>query len=140
MRRRQARELALKVLFQVDVAGADADEAMSFLLGEEKVSERALRFATDLVRGTLEHLDEIDATLANLSREWTLERMANIDRNVLRIGCYELMYCDDIPASVAISEAIEISRKYGDAESSRFVNGILGAIVQNLNGKSRAID
>ncbi|MGE5485185.1 MAG: transcription antitermination factor NusB [Ignavibacteriales bacterium] len=133
MRRRQARELALKVLFQVDVAGADPDEAMSFLLWEEKATEGALRFATEIVRGTMEHREEIDARLAAVSREWTLERMANIDRNVLRLGCFELMFRDDIPASVAISEAIELAKKYGDAESGKFVNGILGKIVQDLD-------
>ncbi len=136
MRRRKARELALKVLFEVDVVGADPEEAMSFLLWEEKVKEDVLRFARELVSGTLEHQEEIDEKISAISRDWTLDRMANIDRNILRMGCFELSYRDDIPASVSISEAVELAKKYGDVDSSKFVNGILGKIVQDLDNKS----
>ncbi len=133
MKRRKARELALKVLFQVDVAGADPAEAMSFLVSEEKIPGEAARFAREIVGGTLERLAEIDARIRELSREWTLERMANIDRNILRMGCYELLYRDDIPPSVSINEAVEIAKTYGDADSAKFVNGILGRVVQDLD-------
>lgn len=133
MKRRKARELALKVLFQVDVAGADAHEAMSFLVSEERTPEETVLFSQEIIRGTLEHREEIDKNIATLSREWALDRMANIDRNILRMGCYEILYRDDIPSSVSINEAVEMAKAYGDADSAKFVNGILGKIVQNLS-------
>lgn len=133
MKRRKARELALKVLFQVDVAGAGAEEAMSFLVAEENSPEQTVLFAGEIVRGTLEHIGDIDARIQEISRDWTMDRMANVDRNVLRMACYEIMFRDDIPASVSINEAVEIAKLYGDADSGKFVNGILGKIVQDLD-------
>ncbi|MCR4397434.1 MAG: transcription antitermination factor NusB [Firmicutes bacterium] len=133
MRRRKAREIALRVLFQVDVARADPDEAMSLLLSEHHVAPEIVSFAEEIVKGTLEHLEDIDKRLAELSRDWTLERMANTDRNILRMGCFELMYREDIPRSVAVNEAVELAKAYGGPDSGKFVNGILGRIVQDLD-------
>lgn len=132
MKRRKAREIALKVLFQVDVARADPAQAMSYLLEEEKVPEEASRFAEEIVRGTLSNLKSIDGYLDELSRDWPLERMGNVDRNVLRMACFELLYREDIPAGVTINEAVELAKVYGDSGSGKFVNGILGSLAQRL--------
>lgn len=132
MKRRKAREIAFKVLFQVDVARADPAQAMSYLLEEEKVPEEASRFAEEIVRGTLSNLKSIDGYLDELSRDWPLERMGNVDRNVLRMACFELLYREDIPAGVTINEAVELAKVYGDTGSGKFVNGILGSLAQRL--------
>jgi len=132
LKRRKAREIALKVLFQVDVARADPAQAMSYLLEEEKVPEEASRFAEEIVRGTLSNLKSIDGYLDELSRDWPLERMGNVDRNVLRMACFELLYREDIPAGVTINEAVELAKVYGDSGSGKFVNGILGSLAQRL--------
>ncbi|MAD33382.1 MAG: transcription antitermination factor NusB [Planctomycetes bacterium] len=87
-----------------------------------------LQFANKLVSGTLEHRDEIDAKLQAVTRNWDLRRMAIVDRNVLRMAVYELMWCDDVPQKVAINEAIEIGKKFSTANSGGFVNGILDRI------------
>lgn len=87
-----------------------------------------LQFAAKLVQGTLEHRDEIDARLQSVTRNWDLRRMAVVDRNVLRMAVYELMWCDDVPHKVAINEAIEIGKKFSTANSGGFVNGILDRI------------
>jgi N utilization substance protein B len=83
-------------------------------------------FAGELVRGALDHLPEIDQIIVDHAREWRIERMANIDRNVLRLALYEMAHRPDIPVSVSINEAVELAKKFGTGESGRFVNGILG--------------
>jgi len=89
-------------------------------------------FARDLVLGTLEHRCRIDSIIQKHARGWTLERMANVDRNILRLAVFEMLYLPDIPLSVTVDEAVELAKKYSTAESSRFVNGILGNLIRNL--------
>ncbi len=132
-RRTRAREVALQILFQFDLRGVDyaaqvgrttaqlcADESQ----GEEDVQE----FATRLVEGTLAEREVIDQKLQAVTRNWDLRRMANVDRNVLRLAIYELMHCHDVPPKVAINEGIELAKKYSTANSGGFVNGILDRI------------
>jgi N utilization substance protein B len=85
-------------------------------------------FAISLARGTLEHIKTIDAAISSHAQNWHLERMAVIDRNIMRMACYELLYVNDIPAKVSINEAVDLAKKYGDTESGKFVNGILDKI------------
>ena len=89
-------------------------------------------FTTALVQGMREHQTEIDALIGKASRNWRLERMARVDRNLLRLAVYELKYCEDVPAKVAINEAIEIAKRYGTAESPAFVNGILDRCLEEV--------
>ena len=91
-----------------------------------------LQFATKLVEGTLERRDEIDARLQSVTRNWDLRRMAIVDRNILRMAVYELMWCDDVPHKVAINEAIELGKKFSTANSGGFVNGILDRIRMDI--------
>ncbi len=129
--RRTARELALKVLFQVDVGKQDPAQALRWALEGSGLPPDLADYATRLVEGTLKHVRSIDGTIRRQAREWRLERLANVDRNVLRLAVYELRHEPDVPASVVIDEAVELAKKYSTAESGRFVNGILGRLVRD---------
>jgi N utilization substance protein B len=124
-RRTRGREIALQVLYQLEQnPGQGPGEVSQFItrrLREPKLCE----FANTLVGGVLEHQPRIDALISEVAENWRLDRMAAIDRNILRLGAYELLYCDDVPTKVAINEALELAKRYSTAQSSRFVNGIL---------------
>ena len=125
--RRQAREQALQILFQNDILKSHAPSAPSVV----EVPPDALPFVDQLVQGVRAHLEELDGLLGQSAEHWSLDRMAVVDRNVLRCALYELLYLDDIPAKVTINEAIEIAKRYGSQESGAFVNGILDRIVKS---------
>lgn len=135
-RRTRAREIAMQVLFQFDVRGERyADElgkSSTSLCADEANQEGdggdLVEFAARLVDGTLQHRADIDRRLQSVTRNWDLRRMAIVDRNVLRMAAYELMFCSDVPPKVAINEAIELGKKYSTANSGGFVNGILDRI------------
>ena len=145
--RRRAREFALQILYQLDVQEALGDEQAIALFwrnfaasSEGEAAEPAdlaevQPFAEKLVRGVRAHLAEIDAQLQSASRNWRLERMARVDRNLLRLALYELRYAAEVPAKVAINEAIEIAKRFGTSESSAFVNGILDRCREELGKK-----
>jgi len=124
-RRTRGREIALQVLYQLEQnPGQGPDEVPRFI--ERRLREPKLcAFAGALVGGVLEHQPRIDSLISEVAENWRLDRMAAIDRNILRLGAYELLYCVDVPAKVAINEALELAKRYSTAQSSRFVNGIL---------------
>lgn len=130
--RTRARELALQFLFQIDVQGLEHRQAFDEFLDVELAGKPgaidAKRFARELLDGVLQHRDEIDALLRKAATNWELQRMARVDRNALRIGCYELLHAEDIPMKVAINEAIELSKRFSTESSGAFVNGILDRI------------
>jgi N utilization substance protein B len=143
--RRKGRELALQILFQLDMQDKLSDEQALALFwqsfartapgNEEGTDEHDgddREFANQLVRGVRKHLTEIDAGISKASRNWRLERMARVDRNLLRLALFELMHASDVPPKVAINEAIEIAKRYGTAESPAFVNGILDRCLEDL--------
>lgn len=134
MSRRDARELALKLLFEIDLARRNPADSLAYARESDQLGlgmpEAALEFARQLVEGTLAHQREIDAKIRDLAREWTLARMASVDRNVLRLGMYEILFSDDTPISVAINEAVELAKKYGGPDSGKFVNGLLGNLAR----------
>lgn len=130
MIRRKAREYALQMLFQFDFTGSrsargPAGEADD-LDGSEGESIR--NFAQELFRGTIEHLEEIDQAIQSAARHWQIERMATVDRNIMRCAVYELLFRADIPPAVTINEALEIAKKYSSQESASFINGLLDKI------------
>lgn len=131
MGRRRARELALQVLFQIDVGKVKPERALSFILNEFHIQGDTAIFARSLVEGTLLHQREIDHYIEKYSEDWDLPRMANVDRNILRLGFYEMFY-SDTPVNVAIDEALELAKTFSDEDSPRFINGILGKIAQEL--------
>jgi transcription antitermination factor NusB len=127
-KRTRARELALQFLYQLDLRGPEfLREAKSFLR-EEEPDKGTREFAQHLVTGTAEHLEEIDTLIREVAQNWDIERMAVIDRNVLRIATYELLFCDDIPPKVSINEAIELGKRYSTSNSGGFINGVLDKI------------
>jgi len=138
--RRRAREHALQILFSLDLNdGATLPQVLAHFWrdfatedGEGARDPQVVSFAEALVRGTVEHQAEIDAVIQKASRNWRLERMARVDRNVLRLATYELSFQPEVPAKVVINEAIEVAKRFGAAESAAFVNGLLDRISQEL--------
>lgn len=127
MKRRTAREKALQALFQMDISKIDAKEALENVLNGKEGNE----FLEDLVEGTSQHIEVIDDIISQHLERWTIDRLAKVDLNILRIGTYELIYKDDVPDNVVINEAIEIGKKYGDEKSGKFINGVLNKIKEN---------
>lgn len=128
--RRQARELALQLLYQNELTGAAPEEMQRHLEGWQAASAETRSFADELLRGVLANLEEVDDLLRQQTAHWRLERLAMVDRNILRLAMYELLYRRDTPPAVAIDEAIEIAKKFGAEESPRFVNGVLDGFLK----------
>ncbi|HEX8995435.1 MAG TPA: transcription antitermination factor NusB [Ktedonobacterales bacterium] len=128
--RRQARTVAMQTLYEVDTAGHDAEETLQRNAASQHLSAEGLAFAEELTRETLARLDAIDAEIASVASEWPISQMARIDKNILRLAIYEILYNNSVPAKVAINEAVELAKTFGSDTSGRFVNGVLGAIYQ----------
>jgi N utilization substance protein B len=126
--RRLSRELALKVLFQIDLVNTNMEEALKYNFESNELSKEVKEFTIILVRGVISNLAEIDKEIKSYTNNWSLERITNIDRNILRIAIYEILYIDNIPKSVSINEAVELAKKYSTKSSFSFVNGVLGKI------------
>jgi len=124
--RRQARELALSLLYEADTKAA----APRAVLAEFPIDPDP--FAADLIAGVGEHQVEVDELIRAFAKDWTLERMPVVDRNLLRIGVYELLQRRDVPTAAVISEAVELAQRYSTEESGRFVNGMLGRIAEEV--------
>ncbi len=129
-KRTKSREYALQMLYQVDIRHALPEQIVGEFWQEQEYEspEEVKVFANQLVRGTTEHLEEIDPMIAKHAENWNLKRMAVIDRNILRLGVFELLHMNEAPPKVCINEAIELAKRFGDAKSGKFVNGILDAI------------
>jgi transcription antitermination factor NusB len=130
MRKRSlAREYALKILYQAEICRRDIAAANKIFWSEtEKTDPVTKEYADKVTLGIKDHVDSIDEKISQYATNWQLKRMAVIDRNILRLGVYELLFAGDIPPKVAINEAVELAKKYGDMESSKFVNGILDKV------------
>lgn len=133
--RHQARCVVLEVLYSIDVGSQDNLEAnLQFCATLHKLNEDSLTFSRRLLKAVVDNFTEIDITLKGLLKNWNIERLAIVDKNVLRLGLGEIKYIPETPLKVAIDEAIELAKKYGSADSGRFVNGILDA-AGNPNGE-----
>ncbi len=134
MKRRTARECALQLLFQYDFTRRipDRRDLEEFWCIRREEDESVRSFTEEIFSGTINHLTEIDKIIANFTEHWSLERMAAVDRNILRLATYELLYRPDIPVKVTINEAIEIAKKYSSGESPSFINGILDRIAKEV--------
>ena len=127
-KRRRSRQFALQALYQLDVTKQDAIKAIAegkehFLPNEEKDG-----FVERIILGVLGHCQEIDRLIEQYSENWRLERMSIVDRNILRMAIFELLYCDEIPPKVTMNEAVDLGKKYGSEDSGSFINGILDRI------------
>lgn len=134
MKRRRSREYALQVLFQLDLTGNELNDDMlnEFWQGIDEGSD-VKKFSFDIIKNTRQNISEIDDTIKQAAEHWALNRMAIIDRNILRAATYEILFRSDIPASVVINEAIEIAKKYSTEESAPFINGILDKIAHTTS-------
>ncbi|SFC41727.1 NusB antitermination factor [Bacillus sp. OV322] len=128
MKRRLAREKALQAVYQIEISKSEIGDAMESVLDGSKTDE----YFEALVKGTVENKEKIDEILRKNLENWTIERLANIDRNLLRIAVYEMVYSDDVPVNVAMDEAIEIAKKFGDDQSGRFINAVLSKVKDKL--------
>jgi N utilization substance protein B len=129
-RRREARELAMKILFQVEVGQLPLEEVLATTTEAVPIPEEERGYLEDIVHGVLREQASLDRIIADLASGWKLERIAHVDRTALRIALYEIQHRPDIPASVSVNEAVEMVKKYSTAESGKFVNGILGSYLR----------
>ena len=130
--KRQAREIALQVLYPVDMTSLSVEDALARFFDSFDAEPRARARAEEIVRGVHAHRERIDEVLAQASPRWRLERMALVDRNVLRLCVHELLFDLETPARVVIDEGVEIAKRFGAEESARFVNGVLDAAARAL--------
>jgi N utilization substance protein B len=130
-RRSRGREVALQVLYQVEQNPViPANEIRRFIERRLLEDRKLCEFTEGLIDGVKEHQARIDAMISRVAENWRLDRMAAIDRNILRLGAYEMLFRPEVPAKVAINEALELAKRYSTAQSSRFVNGILDRVLQ----------
>ena len=126
--RRKAREHALQALYFMDIRRDGSPEALALYRQCFPPSKQAGPFFDRLVEGTLERRAELDALIERFSSNWKISRMSCVDRNIIRIAVYELLFCDDIPAKVSINEAVDIGKKFGTEDSGAFINGVIDRI------------
>ena len=141
MRKRTfAREVAMKILYASEITKESIEECFrAFWKTQEKVDEAVKKFSDFLVFGFAKNQKEIDEIISKHAANWKLDRMATVDRNILRLASFELLYTDEIPPKVAINEAIDVAKKYGDKDSGKFVNGILDKISKTEKSKVSSV-
>jgi len=130
-KRTKAREYVLQMLYQVDITRGNWQDALNSFWEsneQENISAELKGFSAELLEGVVLHMQEIDKKISKYAANWQLERMAFVDRNIMRLGCFELIFRDDIPPKVTINEAVELAKKYSGSESGKFVNAILDQI------------
>lgn len=139
--RHLARTIAMQALYEWDFNGKvdpqDAIKRLEYNLTDFAPAPDEEGFAANTVKGVLENIEDIDSLISKYATDWPIEQITIVDRNILRVGAYELKYNPDIPSKVAINEAIEIAKKYGGESSGRFVNGVLGAIFKELEAEGK---
>ncbi|WP_227766001.1 transcription antitermination factor NusB [Zhaonella formicivorans] len=133
MSRRLAREKALQIIFQIDVGKIQPEFAINNILEEAELSAPDAEFTKTLVKGVLANLDTLDRQIEKFSIDWEIKRMANVDRNLLRLAIYEMLFlAEEIPRNVSINEAVELAKIFSSPEAGKFVNGILDQVKKQL--------
>jgi transcription antitermination factor NusB len=134
-KRTKARQLALQILYQIDITHDSSSESLKDFCQRHTEGEDATvqQFTLELVEGIQKYREVIDKRISQYAKNWELKRMAVVDRNILRQACFELLYRPDIPPKVAINEAIELAKRFSDLESGKFVNGILDKIREDIS-------
>ena len=135
-KRRRARELAVQVLFHLEFNPSDPGESFDLLCRSFSPPKEIRAFSKELVLGVWENKGNLDTLIRQASRNWRIERMSRVDRNILRVAVFEVLYVGDIPPKVSIDEAVELGKKYGTDDSGAFVNGVLDHIYNQLNLKA----
>ena len=126
--RRRARAIALQALYEVDSVGRKEEAVADRLLAEAGLSEENSAFVRELVMGVVQSKDEIDLNIRRFAPAWPVEQIAMIDRNILRLAIFEILFNNKVPVKVAINEAVELAKSFGSESSAKFVNGVLGSV------------
>jgi N utilization substance protein B len=126
--RRKARRIALKTLYEVDSAARSAGKVLERYLAEEDLSEANRTFVRGLVNGVIENQQAIDGNIARFAPAWPVDQLAIVDRNILRLAIFEILFDNKVPVKVAVSEAVELAKTFGSNNSARFINGVLGTV------------
>ena len=132
LKRRAARELVLKALFARDLGKAEPYSLLDQLVEEENSGEDAKKFSRHIIEGVIANQGNIDDTIQKYAIEWDVCRMAAVDRNIMRMALFEMLYSPEIPDAVAVNEAVELAKIYGSEDSARFINGILGNVMKEI--------
>jgi N utilization substance protein B len=135
--RRRARSVVLQTLYEVDFTDHDLSSAFEARLEDRPLPDTAEAFAWSLAKGVQTYRTYLDSVVGELAPEWPIQQIAAVDRNVLRIAIYELLFSPEVPPKVAINEAVELAKMYGGESSPRFVNGVLGSLVSRDRAKLR---
>jgi N utilization substance protein B len=135
--RRKSRELAMQALFCMDTLKNESDELLEGLSGMLELAPDINRFYMTLIKGVIDNKSQLDKLIEQFSSNWKISRMGCVDRNILRIAAYEILFCHDIPPKVSINEAVDIGKLYGTEESGSFINGILDGIYQQQTAKNK---
>ncbi len=130
--RRRARRIALETLYEYDIAHHPVGEVLRYRLESSPMETAGVEFASYLIQGVVDHQEEMDILIARYAPEWPLDQMAVIDRNILRIAIFEFRIGGETPVKVAINEAVELAKTYGSDSAPRFVNGVLGALAEQI--------
>ncbi|MEK6654665.1 MAG: transcription antitermination factor NusB [Thermodesulfobacteriota bacterium] len=138
--RRKAREVALQVLYELDVQMIGLGEAIELFWANFEASEEARKFSSLLIEGAWNNREQIDSLISDSSENWTIARMSRVDKSILRMAVYELLFCLDIPPKVTLNEAIDLGKVYGSENSGAFINGILDALYGKLRNKDENQD
>lgn len=136
--RRKTRAVALQALYEIDAAGHDPDQVLSTQLAQAALSEENATFARELVNGVLRNKERIDETLRKFAPAWPVDQIAVVDRNILRLAIWEILFDNRVPVKVSINEAIELAKTFGGENSPKFINGVLGS-VSGLTHKQNAL-
>ena len=126
--RRKARALALQALYEIDTAGHEWEGVVTHLLAEEELSEENAVFVRELVSGVIQNKEKIDQSIQSFAPAWPIEQIPVVDRNILRLAIFEILLDNNTPVKVSINEAVELAKKFGSENSSKFVNGVLGSV------------
>ena len=135
--RSKAREIAVCLLYQIEISKVDYLQAIQNYLNDNSQKQEVIDFFSILVEGVLKNIILIDSLIKKYVKNWEIDRMAFIDRNILRIACFELFFLEDVPPKVSINEAIELAKTFGDIDSPRFVNGVLDKIYKMEGNKNK---
>ncbi len=126
--RRRARALALQALYEIDSAGRNSEEVVTRLLADKRLSEDNITFIRELVEGIIQNKSELDENIKRFAPAWPVKQIPLVDRNILRLAIFELLFDNKVPGKVAINEAVELAKSFGSDNSARFVNGVLSSV------------
>jgi transcription antitermination protein NusB len=131
--RRKSRILALQALYEIDSVSREPETVIERALGEVEITKENSDFLRELVNGTVRNKEEIDKQIRELAPTWPIDQLAMVDRNILRLAIFEILYDNRVPVKVAVNEAVELAKTFGSENSAKFINGVLGAVITRAN-------